>query len=71
MVSCLTRIQHPASTRIFLCRTPRVYPWTEDMPRAELFHLLVLAISSAHGYDVPLNTHKIDFWDTNQARCFK
>lgn len=42
------------------------------MPRLRL--VLAAAVSAAaisvghvRAYDVPLNTHKIDFWDTNQV----
>ena len=44
------------------------------MPRPRLFLAAAVAAAAAAAavgrvgaYDVPLNTHKLDFWDTNQV----
>lgn len=43
------------------------------MPRSRLLFSAAVAAAatavSVWAYDVPLNTHKIDFWDTNQVNA--
>lgn len=36
--------------------------------RVQAFRLAALFVGRTWAYDVPLNTHKIDFWDINQVR---
>lgn len=40
------------------------------LPRSESIYLAVLALVLSYAYDVPLNTHKLDFWDANQVRIY-